>query len=313
MQKSLNTLNKFIRYFSKGVELLATKGYLHWMNDRTYIKLLYKGYFGHNPNLKNPSTYNEKLQWLKLHDHNPLYTQLVDKYRVREYVQDKIGKEYLIPLLGVWDNPEQIVFSELPNQFVLKCNHDTGSVIVCKNKQTFDSKDAKAKLRRCLANGTYWYTREWPYKNVRPCVIAEEYMEDDTYHELRDYKFFCFDGLPKAMYVATGRMNPDAPTSFDFFDMNYNHLAIKQGHPNAKVTPDKPHNFEKMKELAKILSEGLPHVRVDFYEINNKVYFGEMTFYHMGGVYPFVPDCWDKTFGDWLNLPSISLKKEVKL
>ena len=304
-----NTLKKALKNPSKIVELLATKGYLRWMNDKTYIKFLYKGYFGHNPNLKNPSTYNEKLQWLKLYDHNPLYTQLVDKYHVREYVQEKIGKEYLIPLLGIWNTPEQIDFSELPDQFVLKCNHDTGSVIVCRDKNSLDKKETMEKLRRCLVNGTYWYTREWPYKNVQPCIIAEKYMEDDKYHELRDYKFFCFNGMPKIMYVASGRMNPNIPTSFDFFDMDYNHLQIKQGHPNAEKTPEKPINFEKMKNLARILSNGLIHVRVDFYEINNIVYFGEMTFYHMGGVYPFVPDSWDRTFGDWLNLPNSNCQR----
>ena len=304
MRRLASTLGKAIGNPAKLAEYLAVKGRLHWMSDRTFIRFLYKGYFGHYPDLDNPKTYNEKLQWLKLNDRNPLYTQLVDKYRVRDYIKNKIGGEYLIPLLGVWDTPDQIDFSQLPDQFVLKCNHDTGSVIVCRDKAQFDEKKARDKLQRCLANGTYWYTREWPYKNVQPCIIAEQYMEDNTFHELRDYKFFCFDGIPRAMYIATGRLNPDTPTSFDFFDMDFNHLDIRQAHPNAVNTPEKPNNFEKMKELAGILSEGFSHVRVDFYEINNRVYFGEMTFYHMGGVYPFVPDSWDLEMGSWLHLPN---------
>lgn len=288
----------------KIVGYLASKGYLHWMSDERFVKYLYRGYMGKKLDLDDPKTYNEKLQWLKLYDHNSIYTDLVDKYKVRSFVEKKIGKEYLIPLLGVWDTPDEIAFDTLPDQFVLKCNHDTGSIIVCHDKKSFDIDDARNRLSKCLANGTYWYTREWPYKNVRPCIIAEKYMEDDTYHDLRDYKFFCFDGVPKAMFIATDRLNPDKPTAFDFFDMEFNHLPIKQGHPNANSIPDKPINFEKMKELAKVLSEGFPHVRVDFYEINEKVYFGELTFYHFGGVEPFIPESWDLVFGSWLKIPS---------
>ena len=285
------------------VGYLASRGHFRWMDDKTYLKIIFRGHIGKKLDLKNPRTYSEKLQWLKLFDHNPVYTQLVDKYRVRDFVREKIGDRYLIPLLGVWNNAEEIEFDKLPDQFVLKCNHDTGSVTVCRNKKEFDIKAAQAKLSQCLENGTYWTTREWPYKDVKPCIIAEKYMEDNTSHDLRDYKFFCFDGVPKAMFIATERLNPDKPTAFDFFDMEFNHLPVKQGHPNADTLPSKPANFEKMKELAGMLSEGFAHVRVDLYEINGAVYFGEMTFYHFSGVEPFDPPEWDDIFGSWLELP----------
>ena len=304
----INHFFSAIKNPAKIVEYLSFKGYMRWISDEIFIKLLYKGHMGKKLNLQNPQTYNEKLQWLKLYDRKDIYTQLVDKYRVREYVKAKIGEEYLIPLLGVWNDPNEIDIDTLPEQFVLKCNHDSGSVIVCRDKKDFDIKKAREHLSRCLSNGTYWYTREWPYKNIQPVVLAEKYMEDDTYHELRDYKFFCFDGVPKAMFIATERLNPDKPTAFDFFDMDFNHLPIKQGHPNADKIPDKPINFEKMKELSRILSNGFPHVRVDFYEINGKVYFGELTFYHFGGVEPFIPEEWDTKFGEWIKLPERGIK-----
>lgn len=299
----LKTALSLLRIPRKMIAPLASRGLFNWIPDKPFLKLIYYGEMGKKLKLKAPQTYNEKLQWLKLHDHNPLYPTLVDKYEVKKYVADKIGEEYIIPTLGVWDNAEQIAFEELPDQFVLKCTHDSGSVLLCRDKLSFSKEEAVKSLDAHLHGSTYWFDREWPYKNLKPRIIAEEYMEDSTYHELRDYKFFCFDGVPKAMFIASERLNPDKPTAFDFFDMDFNHLPIRQGHPNAESIPEKPLNFEKMKELAAILSEDFPHVRVDFYEINGKVYFGELTFYHFGGVEPFIPDHWDKDFGEWLSLP----------
>ncbi len=304
-----NKIYQAIRNPAVAIEYLAKKGCLRWMSDKVYVRILYKGNIGKKLNLSDPKTFNEKLQWLKLYDHKDIYTQLVDKFLVREFVKEKIGENYLIPLLGKWDKAEEIDIKSLPEQFVLKCNHDSGSIIVCREKDKFDLEDAKKKLSYRLKNGTYWYTREWPYKNVIPCIIAEKYMEDDQYHDLRDYKFLCFDGIPKVMYIATERMNPDKPTAFDFFDMEFNHLPVQQAHPNAERIPSKPINYNKMIEFAKILAKGFPHVRIDFYEINGEVYFGEMTFYHMGGISPFIPETWDYTFGSWLNLPDIENKQ----
>lgn len=281
---------------------LGTKGFLFWMPDRMYLKWMYYSVFGKKLNLVNPHTYNEKLQWMKLYDRNPLYTKLVDKYRVRAFVEEKIGSEYLVPILGHWDNPEDIDFDALPNQFVLKCNHDSGSIIICTDKSNFDTNAAIVKLRKCLQHGTYKYWREWPYKNVRPCVIAEEYLIDDECGELRDYKFFAFNGKVKCLFIATNRQDKSKPTAFDFFNEEYEHLDLRHGHPNADVIPQKPKNFDKMITLAEQLSVGFPQVRIDFYEVNGRIYFGEFTFFHHAGFVPFDPEIWDEIFGSWIDL-----------
>lgn len=250
--------------------------------------------------LENPRTFNEKLQWLKLHDRNPAYTQMADKYAVREYIKNTIGQEYLIPLLGVWDSFDEIDFDKLPNQFVLKCNHDSGSVVICKDKTEFDFESAKNTLTKSINMNYYYRCREYPYKNIAPKIIAEKYMVDESGYELKDYKFFAFDGSVKALFIATDRPHD---TRFDFFDMEFNHLPIINGHPNTTKVLKRPECFDEMIKLAEILSVGIPHIRVDFYEINGRVYFGELTFYHWAGFTPFEPKEWDYTFGSWIKLP----------
>ena len=266
---------------------MGIKGKVHFLKDETYLKMMYKCAFHKKLNLDNPTTFNEKLQWLKLHDRNPIYTQLVDKYEVKKYVKNKIGEEYIIPTLGVWDRFEDIDFSALPNQFVLKCTHDSGGLVICKDKSSFYIQKAKRKIEKCLKCNYYWAGREWPYKDVKPRIIAEEYMEDTETGELRDYKFFTFGGKVKALFIASERQKEGEETKFDFFDKSYNHLQIT-----------------KMKELSELLSKGIPHLRVDFYEVNGKPYFGELTFSHWSGLVPFEPEEWDKIFGDWITLPS---------
>lgn len=253
--------------------------------------------------LKNPQRFNEKLQWLKLYDRNPLYTALVDKYAVKQWVEKRCGKEIIIPTLFVWDRVEDIEWDKLPNQFVLKTTHsgDSLGVVICKDKTCFDKQKAIKELSKSISKDYYKTGREWPYKNVKHRIIAEEYMEDSKYHELRDYKFFCFDGVVKALFIASGRQS-DALT-FDYFDENFKNLHIKQSHPNSEELFVKPASFELMKDIASKLSSGLPHVRVDLYDVNGKVYFGEMTFYHYGGFVGFHPDKWDYMFGSWINLP----------
>lgn len=273
----------------------------NWMSDEQYLKIAFWARMGKWPNIDPPKSFSEKLQWMKLHDRNPLYTKLVDKYEVKPIVAEKIGDEYIIPTIGVWDNVEDIDFNSLPNQFVLKCTHDSGGLVICKDKSKLDIDAAKKKLTTCLKHCFYWGMREWPYKDVKPRVIAEQYMEDET-GELRDYKFFCFDGEVKALFIASDRTK-DVETKFDFFDENFNHLPFTNGHPNADVSPTKPVCFEEMKSLAAKLSKGIPQVRVDFYEIRGKVYFGEMTFFHWSGMTPFVPEEWDYKFGSWIKLP----------
>lgn len=270
--------------------------------DRLYINLMYFHHFHRLPNLKNPQTYNEKLQWLKLFDRRPEYSVMVDKYLAKEYVAKVIGKEYIIPTIGVWDSIDEINWDRLPNQFVLKWNHDSGSIIICKDKSQLDKDGAIRILKKNEHSSGYWYGREWPYKNVKPCIIAEQYMEDED-GELKDFKFFSFDGETKAMFVATDRFNKEEDTKFDFYDMQFNHMPFTNGHPNASRQIKKPQNFELMIQLASKLSKGYPHIRVDFYEVNGKVYFGELTLYHWSGFVPFNPPKFDKLFGDWIKLP----------
>lgn len=271
-------------------------------NAKEFLKKEYRFHMGENLDLDNPQKYTEKLQWLKLYDHRPEYTTMVDKYAVKQYVADRIGQEYVIPLLGVWERVEDIDFDSLPNKFVLKTTHDSGGLVICKDKSKLDIQAAKKKLSYFLNRKYYDYNREWPYKNVKPRIIAEQYMEDSTYKELRDYKFFTFGGVPKVLYIAQGRGKGE-PTVADFFDMEFNHLPFTIDHDMASVPPKKPENFELMQKLASKLSEGTPQLRVDFYEVDGEVYFGEMTFFHCSGLTPFHPEEWDKIFGDWVVLP----------
>lgn len=304
----IKRINRFLYYYWNNPREFITRFFLMNIpvNDELYIKLWYRINVGKKLHLDNPIEYNEKLQWLKLHDHNPIYSTMVDKYLVKEYVSQKIGDKYVIPLLGVWDSPKDIDFDSLPNSFVLKVTHGGGNsgVVVCKDKSNFNREEVVAKLSRSMLADGYSANKEWPYKNVKHRVIAEEYMEDTTYHELRDYKFFCFNGVPKIMFVASGRGFLPEPY-FDFYDMDYNHLNIKSAHPvsTKENLPPKPSSWEEMKLVATKLSEGLPHVRIDLYEVNGRVYFGEFTFYHWAGCGNFEPEEWNKKLGDWIVLP----------
>lgn len=305
--KNLKRLVKFIVNPIYRFNILAHFGFFKNWSDEKFLKEKYKIVFGYELNLDNPQTFNEKLQWLKLYDRNPLYTVMVDKYKAKEYVANIIGKDYIIPTIGVWKNFDEIDFNKLPNQFVLKTTHDSGGIVICKNKNAFNKQLAQEKLNKSLKRNFYYIWREWPYKNVIPQIIAEKYMEDNKTKELRDYKFFCFNGEPKLLFVASDRQNSQEETKFDFYDMDFNHLPFTNGHPNSKQFIEKPQSFELMKQLAKKLSKKIPHVRVDFYEINGRVYFGELTFSHWSGFVPFNPKIWDKKIGDFLVLPNKKL------
>lgn len=303
-------MKKIIKYFTdKKFRFNVNRklGFYNKMSDEEFLKKAFKVYIGDKLNLETPQTFNEKLQWLKLYNRKPEYTVMVDKYLAKDYVAKAIGEEYVIPTIGVWDKAEDIDFNQLPNRFVLKCNHNSGlGMYICKDKSKLTEKQIKT-VRKNLTKGLkqdYYLTgREWPYKNVPRKIIAEQYMEDKETGELRDYKFFCFDGEPKALFVATDRQAKNKETCFDFFDIEYNHLPIINGHPNAQIPPRKPQHFDKMVELARHLSANIPHVRIDFYEVNGKVYFGEITFYQNSGFIPVYPKEWDKKLGDLINLP----------
>lgn len=287
--------------------LRILRRYGGWLPNKMYIQCMFRLRVHRKLDLNNPQSFNEKLQWIKLYDHNPLYTILVDKYSVKSYVSNTIGNEYVIPLLGEWDRVENIDWNKLPNQFVIKCSHDCGGMVICKDKSKLNVEEAIEKLKLAFNKNYYYQSREWPYKNVKKKLFAEAYMEDE-FGELRDYKWFCMDGVPKALFIAQGRQK-ETETTFDFYDADFNHLPFTNGHPNANEPIDKPKGFDKMKELAAKLSKGIPQVRVDFYDVNGHIYFGEFTFFHWGGMMPFVPEEWDYTFGSWIKLPKIKTNK----
>lgn len=299
---SKNSL-QYLRNPLKLIVRIGRDSFLRPLNDEAYLKLLYRANMGEPLNLERPVGFNEKLQWLKINNRDSKYSLMADKHSVKQYVTSLIGSKYVIKELGVWDDFSDINFSELPDRFVLKCTHNSGFIAVCRDKRNFDKKSAEKLLSHGMKLNYYWWGREWAYKNIKPRILAEEYVESHDFKELRDYKFFCFDGEPKVMFIATNRFNKEGELKFDFFDMDFNCLEIQQGHPTSEHPPEKPAQFALMKELAQTLSSGIPHVRVDFYEADGRVYFGEFTFYHFGGLVPFVPERWDKIFGSWIKLP----------
>lgn len=283
--------------------VLSGLGWKLAISDEEFLKRKYRFHMKQELELDAPKTYTQKLQWLKLYDHRPEYTAMVDKLEAKNFAAQRIGAEYVIPTLGVWERPEDVDFDTLPEQFVVKCTHDSGGLVICKDKAGLDQAAARRKLAACLKRDYYNVHREWPYKDVPKRILAEPYMEDLGDGELRDYKFFTFGGVPKVLYIAQGRGKGE-PTVADFFDMEGNHLPFTIDHDMAAQPPHLPENFKQMQQLAAKLSQGTPQLRVDFYEVNGRVYFGEMTFFHCSGFAAFHPESWDRTFGDWVTLPN---------
>lgn len=271
--------------------------------DKWYLFFRFKNRVGYWPHLNHPRTFNEKLQWLKLNDRHAEYTQMVDKIDAKKYVASIIGDKYIIPTLGVWNSVDEIEWDKLPNQFVIKVSSDSGGIVVCKDKQTLDIEKAKEKLTNGWGKNYYVHNKEYPYRDLTPRIIAEEYKEDESGYELRDYKIFCFNGEPKILFVASDRQKAGEDTKFDFFDLNWNHLPFTNGHPNSKEHIAKPKNFEEMLEIAKKLSVGIPQVRIDLYNCNGQIYFGEITFFHWSGMTAFDPVEWDFKLGKMIKLP----------
>ena len=281
---------------------LAIRGFYDTMPDEEYLKRMYHAKTGYDLDLETPQTFNEKLQWLKLHDHNPLYTTMADKYEVKNYVGDIIGEEYIIPTLGVWDSFDDIEFSKLPEKFVLKCTHDSGGIVICKEKKKLDIETAKHKIDKCLKTNYYLKWREWPYKNVPPRVIAEEYIAEESSDGLTDYKIHCFNGVPKIILVCKDRFGKEG-LSEDFFDLSWKHLDVRR--PNARqcLTPlERPAELDRMLEIAEIFSKDIPFLRVDFYIIRKKIMFGEFTFFPASGIKPFIPESFDLELGKMMNI-----------
>lgn len=274
------------------------------MNDELFLKMLYKYEVNKNLNLENPKTFNEKLQWLKLHDRKDIYTTMVDKSEVKKYVADKIGEEYIIPTIGVYDKFEDIDFENLPNQFVIKCTHNSGGLVICKNKNILNIEKTEKKIKKCLKKNYYYTGREWPYKNVKPRIIIEKYIEETKSEKLKDYKLFCFNGEPKYTLVCSNRNNKFKNT--DFFDNNWKKMTFtREKYENNPKGIDKPKNFETMLQISKKLAKDTPFVRVDLYNCDGKIYFGELTFYPSSGVEGFRPDIWDDKLGELLNINKV--------
>lgn len=278
-------------------------------NDELYLRLLFRLWVGYPLNLNNPRTFNQKLQWLKLYDRKDIYTTMVDKFLAKEYVANLIGSEYIIPSIGVWNNPDEIEWNLLPPQFVLKTNHDGGGsgIIICKDKSKFDVTKAKQKLEKSLKTDIYHELREWPYKNVRRRVFAEKYLSENDTSELLDYKVMCFNGVAKIIQVHKGRFHNQTQ---DLYDTKWHYLNYYQ--PDVKRSNEeipKPLVLGKMLTLSEVLSTNIPFLRVDWYIVDNHLYFGELTFYDASGFDEFEPQEYNYILGEWINLPQKNIRE----
>lgn len=284
LKKMISLLRRFFTDRDSRVYYLSMLGCYDSLPDEKYLKQLYRCLMHKELDLESPRTFNEKMQWLKLNDHNPKYTGMVDKYEVKKYVASVIGEKYIIPTLGVWDDPEKIDFDRLPDQFVLKCNHNSGlGICICGDKDKLNIRKAKRELKKGLAQNYYLLWREWPYKNVKRRIIAEKYLTDGNSGDLMDYKFYCFSGRAEYVLVCTDRSS--GSPKYYFFDRNwrfkrYNKWGIQA--PEGFTIP-KPRCMDEMFEIAERLSQNHLFIRVDLYCVNEKVYFGELTFYPNSG------------------------------
>ncbi|MBR3138438.1 glycosyl transferase [Candidatus Saccharibacteria bacterium] len=297
----MGRIEKIIRRVYKKIG--SRTGFL--VSDEKYIKNEWKLNMDYPLDLASPKTFNEKLQWLKLHDRKDIYTTMVDKFQAKKYVADIIGEEYIIPTLGVYDRFDDINFDNLPNKFVIKCTHDSGGLVICRDKTKLDIFSTKKIIERNLKRNYYYCGREWPYKNVKPRIIVERYLEDVSSKTMRDYKFFCFNGEPKIMYLSEG-LEDHRTARMSFYDMNMDLVDCRRSdYKPLGYKPKQPINFKKMKKFSAMLSEDIPHVRVDWYEVNGKLYFGELTFTTRSGFIPFSNKEWDDRLGDMIELPKL--------
>lgn len=300
----LKKLCKLIFDSNYRFNVLSMYGFLNGLPDSKYLEIAFRRKLGYRLNLESPQSFNEKLQYLKLHDRRELYTRLVDKYEVKDYVRQVLGDECVIPTIGVWNSFEEIDFSALPNRFVMKCTHDSGGVFICKNKDFSTKESVVSKLNNSMKHNYYYSGREWPYKNVPPRIIAEEYLEDDSTSELRDYKFFCFNGVVKCFKIDFDRFSNHRA---NYYDTDGNILPFGESSypPDYERTIDLPKSLSKMLEYAEKLSSGIPFIRIDFYEVNGRVYFGEATLFPASGLGSFTDVSWDYILGSWLDIRTI--------
>ncbi len=302
-------MNILIRRISKVIsnpyiviQRMAAKNIIP-MDDRTFLAWQFREIMGYEWDYKNPRTFVEKVNWLKLYDRNPKYINMADKYEVKAIVKDMIGDQYIIPSYGVFDNFDDICFENLPNEFVIKCTHDCGSVEIIDDKSNLDINKLRTRINKRLRKNLFYYSREWVYKDVKPRIIIEKKITSDSIGDVRDYKFYCFNGYVKALLLVSNRQNKENGPYMDYFDADFNHLDYtNHWHPQAPYNLERPDNFDEMVRLASILSEGIPTVRVDFYNIDGDIFFGEFTFYDKGGYSKMHPDNWDIEWGELIDL-----------
>lgn len=300
---------KFLKHPFKSIcSYLLYNNFFNFMKDSTFLKFRFKYETKKKLNLENPTTFNEKLQWLKLYYRKPEFTTMVDKYEVKSFLEDKIGKEHIIPSLGVYKNYNDIPFDALPNQFVIKCTHNSGGIIICKDKTKFDPKLYKKNINKTLSRNYFYSGREWPYKNIKPRVLVEKYMKDEGFDILPVYKIFNFNGEPKLIQLILNDKSKEE--TVDYYDIKWNKLDLKQNFKNSTIVLPKPKKLDEILSLAKKLSQNLPFIRTDFYIINDCVYFSEFTFFSDNGFKNFTPEKWDAILGSWIELPekTISIK-----
>ena len=299
-------MNKYLRFLTDPVfrfSILTDKGVYNRLSDEDFLKKRYKIVFKKDLDLENPRTFTEKLQWLKLHDRKPEYTKMVCKCEAKKHVASLIGEEYIIPTLGVWDSFDEINFDALPNQFVLKCTHDSGGLVICHDKSKLDKKYARQKIEKCLKRNYYWSGREWPYKNVKPRIIAEKLITEISNPEgLMEYKIFCFNGKPQMVLVCKGQAHGAGRTN-DFCDLDLNRYPFTSLNPNSKGELKRPEELDEILRIAEVLSQGICQIRVDTYLVNGRIYFGELTFFHNSGMKRFEPAEWDEKIGSLIKLP----------
>lgn len=304
----MSKLSKFIKSPLLLFVFLSNRG-INLFNDKTYLKIRYYATFKKNLNLQNPQTFNEKLQWLKLNDRKDIYTKMVDKYEAKSYVSKIIGNKYIIPTLGIYNNFDEIDFNKLPNQFVIKCTHDSGGLVIVTDKSKLDIEKSKKKINKSLKRNYYYPGREWPYKNVKPRIIIEKYMKDNSINDLMDYKFFCFNGKCKFFKIDFNRLTKHQA---NYYDINGNFLPFGEEicPPDFSKKLELPVNLKKMINLAEKLSQNITFLRVDFYEINGNIYFGELTFYPASGFGKFEPEEWDLKLGNLIDLSMVNTNEK---
>ncbi len=287
----------------KVIRTIENNMHLHIFSDKAFLQAEFFSSFGKDINWDNPQSFSEKLQWLKINDRREIYVSIVDKFEAKHIISNVIGEQYVIPTLGMWDKYSKIDFNTLPNQFVLKCTHDSGGIFICKDKSRFDEEKCRNVIENALNRNFFYVGREWPYMKITPRIMAEEYIRDDENNDgLTDYKIHCFNGVPKVILVCQNRFDSSGIRE-SFYDTDWNLLDVKRpGKQQCSPELNKPNELNQMLGIAKSLARGIPFIRVDLYLSRGKIYFGELTLYPASGFIPFEPESYDNLFGEWLKL-----------